>query len=384
MLTDEQIRNLYRLPTPCYVIDEGRLIQNLEILAGVRERTGCKILLAQKAFSCYHLYPLIAQYLDGTTSSGLHEATLAHKYMPRRNSFGDIENHVFAPAYKDDDFIRIAEICNHVVFNSKAQYERHRAASKAHGVSIGLRVNPEIMTQTFEHGMYDPCAPKSRMGIRDLSDIDLSDVEGLHFHTLCEQNSDALEITLDRVIRRYGHLFTKMKWVNFGGGHHITREDYDIPRLERCIRRVTDTGLTVYLEPGEAVALNAGYMVAEILDIVENEVPVAITDASAACHMPDVLEVPYTPDVLNIEKGEQDVRIAGNTCLAGDVIGDYKFVRVPKFGERIVFGDMAIYTMVKNNTFNGIPLPAIGLLTRHGTDVKLLKEFGYDEFERRL
>ena len=374
MLTNEHLRTL---PTPCYVIDEARLVQNLEILAGVRERTGCKILLAQKAFSCYHLYPLIARYLDGATSSGLYEAELAFRHMPQG------ERHVFAPAYKESDFTRIVEICNHVVFNSAAQWYKYRGVCRERGISAGLRVNPEIMTQTFEHGMYDPCAPKSRMGLRSLARVDMNGVEGVHFHTLCEQNSDALEITLERVISRYGEYFPKLKWINFGGGHHITRGDYDIPRLERCISLIKDKGLEVYLEPGEAVALNAGYAVGEILDVVENGVPIAVTDLSAACHMPDVLEVPYTPDVLNIPKGEHTVRFAGNTCLAGDVIGDYSLSHVPQVGDRAVFGDMAIYTMVKNNTFNGIPLPSILLLTRDG-EIVTLKTFGYDEFERRL
>lgn len=366
------------LTTPCYVVDEEKLTQNLKILWGVAERTGAKILLAQKAFSMFSVYPLIGKYLDGTAASGLYEARLG------REELGG-ETHVFSAAYREDEFAEIAGLCDHIVFNSLAQLKKFRGL--AAGKTLGLRINPEHSTQ--DHAIYDPCGTFSRLGVTwaQLEGTDLSGVTGLHFHTLCEQNADALEETLDAVEKQFGDILPRMEWINFGGGHHITRPDYDIPRLERCIRRMQEKyGLSVYLEPGEAVALNAGTLVTTVLDVVRNGREIAIVDASAACHMPDVLEMPYTPPLRDAgAPGDRPVlcRVAGPTCLAGDVIGDYSFDRTPRPGDRLVFEDMAIYTMVKNNTFNGMRLPDLVLREKSG-DYRLVKRFQYRDFKDRL
>ncbi|MCD7744642.1 MAG: carboxynorspermidine decarboxylase [Lachnospiraceae bacterium] len=461
---------LHEILTPAYVVDEGKLIKNLEILKGVQEHTGCKILLAQKAFSMFCEYPLIGQYLSGTTASGLYEARLGHEEMGK-------ENHIISPAYRESEIDEIAELCDHVIFNSFSQLRRFgdRCRGKA---SIGLRINPECSTQgasvspeaaasglreadaigTAANGadvngaaaneadaigaaaneadangadahqvhpsIYDPCAPGSRLGItqenfeRELSRLwgqgvgwqtsvcDESEdrrakariyteretkfewnrgpqhglvlpdcVEGLHFHTLCEQNADDLETTLKAVERRFGPYLKQVKWLNMGGGHHITRPDYDIERLERCIRHMQETyDLQIYLEPGEAVALNAGYLVTEVMDLVENGgVTTLILDASAACHMPDVLEMPYRPPLHGSGlPGEKPYtyRLSSCTCLAGDIIGDYSFDREIHPGDRLYFEDMAIYSMVKNNTFNGIALPSIWVMEAKIADLK--------------
>jgi carboxynorspermidine decarboxylase len=370
-----------RLKTPCYIIDEQRLVKNLEILRGVERRTGCKILLAQKAFSCYRLYPLIGEYISGTAASGLYEARLGFECMGK-------ENHVFSAAYRDDEIDEIIACCGHVIFNSFSQLDRYRDKVLAAGKKIGLRINPECSTQEG-HEIYDPCSPKSRLGItrKNFRHEDLRGVSGLHFHTLCEQNSDDLETTLAAVEEKFGEYLYQMDWINFGGGHHITRTDYDIPRLERCISHMRDKyGLEVFLEPGEAVALGAGYLAAKVLDITENDMPIAILDTSAACHMPDVLEMPYRPPLFRSgERGEKahSYRLGSQTCLSGDVIGEYSFDKPLAVGDMLLFGDMAIYTMVKNNTFNGMPLPSIALLERSGS-LKTLSTFGYENFKIRL
>ena len=371
-----------KLPTPCYIVDESALVHNLEILRGVSERTGAKILLAQKAFSCYHLYPLIGEYLAGTASSGLFEAKLGHDEMGK-------ENHVFSAAYRESEIDEIISYCGHIIFNSFTQLDKYRDRVLAAGKKIGLRINPECSTQEG-HEIYDPCSPKSRLGItrRSFMADDIAGVTGLHFHTLCEQNSDALETTLDAVEEMFGDILPKMKWINFGGGHHITREDYDIPRLERCIRRMHEKyGLEVFLEPGEAIALNAGWLVTEVLDLTENDMPIAILDTSAACHMPDVLEMPYRPNVIGAGKdGEKPFssRLAGHSCLAGDVIGDYSFDRALNPGDKLVFLDMAHYSMVKTNTFNGLRLPSIALMDSDSGEFKVLRKFSYCDFKSRL
>ncbi len=381
-----------QLPTPCYVVDEDRLEENLKILAGVMEETGCRILLAQKAFSAYGLYPLIGKYLNGTTASGLFEARLGRQEMALHPELRErnLETHVFSAAYREDEFQEIAGLCDHVVFNSFAQLEKFRDTARKMGAGIGLRINPECSTQEG-HAIYDPCSPGSRLGITadQFSEEKLSGVEGLHFHTLCEQDADDLERTLDAVEEKFGRYLSlsQMKWLNFGGGHHITRKDYQIPLLIRCIRRIKERyGLQVYLEPGEAVALNAGYLLTKVLDVVENGgVSIAILDTSAACHMPDVLEMPYRPPLKDSGMpGEKayTFRLAGPTCLAGDVIGDYSFDEPLKVGQELVFQDMAIYSMVKNNTFNGMPLPAIAFM-RQG-QCRIWKQFGYENFKCRL
>ena len=381
-----------QLPTPCYVVDEDRLEENLKILAGVMEETGCRILLAQKAFSAYGLYPLIGKYLNGTTASGLFEARLGRQEMALHPELRErnLETHVFSAAYREDEFQEIAGLCDHVVFNSFAQLEKFRDTARKMGAGIGLRINPECSTQEG-HAIYDPCSPGSRLGITadQFSEEKLSGVEGLHFHTLCEQDADDLERTLDAVEEKFGRYLSlpQMKWLNFGGGHHITRKDYQIPLLIRCIRRIKERyGLQVYLEPGEAVALNAGYLLTRVLDVVENGgVSIAILDTSAACHIPDVLEMPYRPPLKDSGMpGEKayTFRLAGPTCLAGDVIGDYSFDEPLKVGQELVFQDMAIYSMVKNNTFNGMPLPAIAFM-RQG-ECRIWKRFGYEDFKCRL
>ncbi|MCD8301062.1 MAG: carboxynorspermidine decarboxylase [Clostridiales bacterium] len=375
------IKNFDSLKTPCYVIDESAVERNCRILAGVMERTGCRILLAQKAFSAYSIYPLIGKYLSGTTASGLYEARLSKEEMGK-------ENHIFSPAYKDEEFDEIATLCDHIVFNSLSQFYRYRDRCLGFGRSAGLRVNPEFSTQ--DHAVYDPCMPGSRLGVtaEDLVGADLDGIEGLHFHTLCEQDSDALEATLEVVEEKFSGLLRRVKWINFGGGHHITREGYDIERLERCILHMRDAyGAEIYLEPGEAVALNAGYLVTEVLDLVKNSgVENAVLDASAACHMPDVLEMPYRPPLRDSAQPgikPYTYRLAGNTCLAGDIIGDYSFDEPLSVGNRLVFEDMAIYSMVKNNTFNGVPLPFIYILEKSG-NCRLIKSFGYGDFKGRL
>lgn len=377
------------LPTPCYVLDEAQLRRNGEILKDVQERTGCKILLAQKAFSNYDLYPVLAPYLAGTEASGLYEARLGREELPG----GEV--HVFCAAYKKREFGEVLQWADHIVFNSPAQLAKFGPAAKAAGKSVGLRINPECSTQEG-HALYDPCAPGSRLGttraqwdaaVARAPELD-GLLDGLHFHTLCEQDAGALEQTLDAVTARFGDLLPRMKWLNFGGGHHITRPGYDIPRLERCIARVQDAcGAEIYLEPGEAWALNAGYLVTEVLDVLQNgDTEIAVLDMSAACHAPDVLEMPYRPPLLGAgDAGEKPYvfRLGGPTCLAGDVVGDYAFDAPLRGGQRLVFGDMAIYSTCKNNTFNGMPLPDIFVL-RSGGALERLAHFGYEDFKYRL
>lgn len=373
------------LPTPCYVIQEEQLRQNLEILKGVMDRTGCKILLAQKAFSMYEVYPLIAQYLSGTTASGLYEARLGAEEMGI--PFGK-ETHIFSPAYKEEEFDEILTYCDHIVFNSFEQLERFGKRAAEVGKSVGLRINPQYSTQEG-HEIYDPCATGSRLGvtIEKFRPELLKYVDGLHFHTLCEQDAQPLHDTLKEVERQFGEWLPKMKWLNFGGGHHITREGYDIALLEQCICDMKKKyDLEIFLEPGEAVALNAGVLLTKVEEIVENSIQIAILDTSAACHMPDVLEMPYRPplqDGYEAEEKAYTYRLAGPTCLAGDVIGDYSFAEPLKRGDTLTFEDMAIYTMVKNNTFNGMRLPAIVLEDKDG-ECRVVRQFGYEDFKMRL
>ena len=375
------------LPTPCYILDEAMLRRNGEILAGVAKRTGCRILLAQKAFSNYDLYPVISPYLDGTEASGLYEARLGAEEMPEK------EVHVFCAAYREEELDELLRYADHIVFNSPSQLHRFGFRAKKAGKSIGLRINPECSTQEG-HAIYDPCAPGSRLGTTraqwdEKMTLELTELlDGLHFHTLCEQDSDALETTLKAVAERFGDILPRMKWLNFGGGHHITKPGYDIPLLERCIRFAQEKwDLQVYLEPGEACALNAGYLAARVLDIVQNGgITTAVLDTSAACHMPDVLEMPYRPPLYGAgEPGELPctVRLGGPTCLAGDVIGDYSFAAPLQEQDLLLFGDMAIYTMCKNNTFNGMPLPDITVLCTD-RELQRLRTFSYADFKQRL
>lgn len=370
------------IPSPAFVVDEDLLRKNLEILAYVKAQTGCKILLAQKAFSMYHYYPLIGEYLDGTTASGIFEARLGHEEMQK-------ENHVFSPAYRQSEFTELLPICDHLVFNSFSQWQHFKTEALASGKSFGLRINPECSTQDG-HEIYDPCSPGSRLGItlEQFKDQDLSGIEGLHFHTLCEQNSDDLVTTLAAVEEKFGDYLAQMNWVNFGGGHHITRKDYDVELLIQTVNAFqAKYGVEVYLEPGEAVALNSGFLVASVLDFVENNgIQNALLDTSATCHMPDVLEMPYRPEIIGAGTPHEKAftyRLGGPTCLAGDIIGDYSFDEPLKIGDSLIFCDMAIYSMVKTNTFNGMPLPALVAKTSTG-DLNVVKTFGYENFKNRL
>ena len=354
---------LASLPTPCYLLDEAQLRRNGEILLGVQQRTGCKILLAQKAFSNFDLYPLLAPCLAGTEASGLYESRLGKEELPEK------ENHVFCAAYRVDEFNELLDYADHIVFNSPAQLAKFGPAAKAAGKSVGLRINPERSTQEG-HAIYDPCAPGSRLG------------------TTRAQWDAALAVTLDAVEEKFGDLLPGLKWLNFGGGHHITRPGYDLAALEACIARMQEKyGVQVYLEPGEAWALNAGYLVTTVLDTLQNgDTSLAILDMSAACHTPDVIEMPYRPPLLDAgEPGEKPctIRLGGPTCLAGDVVGDYSFDAPLAEGDRLIFGDMAIYTTCKNNTFNGMPLPPIWALAEDGTCRELVR-FGYNDFKMRL
>lgn len=367
--------------TPYFVVDETALRHNLTILKDVSERAGCKILLAQKAFSMFSVYPLLREFLAGTTASGLYEARLGHEY------FGG-ETHVFSPAYRPEEFEELLTYADDFVFNSPAQLRRFGAQAKEAGKSIGLRINPECSTQEG-HEIYDPCAAGSRLGTT-LANFDpelLPMLDGLHFHTLCEQNSDALEITLQAFEEKFGSYLSALKWINLGGGHHITRTDYDVERLICLVQHLRTTyDVEVYLEPGEAVVLNAGYLVSSVLDVLHNGMDIAILDTSAACHMPDVLEMPYRPPLLNSgEAGEKPYtyRLGGPTCLAGDVIGDYSFDQPLQIGDTVTFADMALYTMVKTNTFNGMPLPSIVWRDAQGKE-HLVRSFGYEDFKNRL
>ena len=368
------------IKTPSYIIDLPALTKNLEILKNVEERSGARILLAQKCYSVYQTYPLIAEYISGCTASGLFEARLGHEEMGK-------ENHIFSPAYTESEFDEILKICDHISFNSIAQWERFKEKVFAcpKKVSCGIRINPEHSTQ--EHGIYDPCSEFSRLGaVKSSFDGFPEGIEGLHFHTLCEQNSDALEETAKAVEEKFGDFLPKVKWLNMGGGHHITRPDYDIERLIRVVRHFSDKyGVQIYLEPGEAVALNAGVLAATVLDIVHNGMDIAVLDASAACHMPDVLEMPYRPEIEGAGKADEKsytYRLGGNTCLAGDIIGEYSFDKPLKERDMLFFKDMAIYSIVKNNTFNGMGLP--DLCVWNGEKVEVLKRFGYEDFKGRL
>lgn len=378
--------DLFSVPSPCYVVDEAAIENNLKILERVQRESGAKVLLALKAFSMHALAPLVMRYLKGTCASGLYEARLG------REKFGG-EVHTYAAAYRDEDIATILELSNHVVFNSFGQWRRYKEIAQAAQalrpeLEFGIRINPEHSEGATP--IYDPCAPCSRMGstISQFQGQDLEGLSGLHFHTLCEQDYGPLERTLAVIEEKFADYLPQMKWINFGGGHHITRPDYQVDQLIEKVRAFqAKYQVQVYLEPGEAIALNGGVLVAQVLDVLHNNMDLAILDTSATCHMPDVLEMPYRPRITGAgQPGElpHTYRLGGPSCLTGDVIGDYSFPETLQIGDRLMFEDMAIYTMVKNTTFNGIPLPAIAVYNSTTGKLKMIKEFGYEDFEERL
>ena len=392
----------YRFPSPCFVLDEGRLAANVAILDQVQRRTGAKILLALKCFAMWDAFPLISRSLPGgavqdsrPASGALYGCCASSPDEARlaRECFGG-EVHAFAAGYSEADVDDLLGVVDHILFNSFAQWKRFRDkvaaanACRTTPIECGIRVNPEHSEGAVE--IYNPCSPSSRLGVRlrNFDPGELEGISGLHFHTLCEQNADALARTLDVFEAKFGRYLHGMRWVNFGGGHHITREDYNLDLLCACIERIRDRyNVQVYVEPGEAVALNAGVLVATVLDVIDADMPIAILDTSAACHMPDVLEMPYRPMVVgSAQPGEKPFtcRLAGKSCLAGDVIGEYSFDRPLKPGQRLLFTDMAIYSMVKTTTFNGLRLPAIASWNPTNDTVRIVREFGYEDFKNRL
>jgi len=384
--------NPTRVPSPCFVIDQVAIEDNLKILHRVQQESGAKVLAALKAFSCWQLAPLFKRYVTGTCASGLHEARLG------KEEFGG-EVHCYSAAYKESDLAELLRIADHLVFNSLSQWSRFKAmalAAKKHRPELhfGIRINPEH--SEGETPLYDPCAPCSRMGVTIAQfeqaikeDATLLDgITGLHFHTLCQQDLPPLARTLKVVEEKFGKYFHQLQWLNVGGGHHITREDYQVDALIQLIKEFSaHYHLQMYIEPGEAVALRSGVLVAEVLDITWNGMAQAILDTSATCHMPDVLEMPYRADVLGAglpNEYAHTYRLGGMTCLAGDVIGDYSFHEPLQSGQRLMFDDMAHYTMVKTTTFNGINLPAIAVWNSITDELSLIREFGYSDFKSRL
>jgi len=375
--------DLDAVPTPVYLVNEVALERNLQILSDVQRRTGCKILMALKGFAMWYFAPMVRSYLSGISASSVDEARLGFE------AFGG-EVHVCAPGYSDDHFDEIIQYADHIVFNSFSQWKRFKpVVDKAPGcIECGIRINPEY--SEVDPPIYNPCYRRSRLGVTaDGFDGDALDgISGLHFHSMCEQDSGVLQRTLEVVESKFGDYLYKMKWINFGGGHHITRPDYDVDLLCDLITTVKQRyDIDVYLEPGEAVALNTGVLLASVLDIVQNEMDIAVLDTSAATHMPDVLEMPYRPDIQGAsipDKLKHTYRLAGPSCLAGDIIGDYSFDTSLSVGDKLVFYDMAHYTMVKNNTFNGIRLPSIGVFNSQTGRVDIIRKFGYEDYKSRL
>ncbi|MGN2368853.1 carboxynorspermidine decarboxylase [Clostridium cagae] len=375
--------DLNKLPSPCYLVDERLLKKNLERLDYVQKETGANIILATKAFSMYSTFPLIGKYLKGVSSSSLFEARLGYEEMGK-------QVHIFSPAYRQDEFDEIMKYCDHIIFNSFNQWKLYKDKVKKYKnkkIECGIRINPEY--SEIETDIYNPCFENSRMGVtlETFEREDLDGIDGLHFHTMCEQNSDTLARTIKVIDDKFGKYIKNMKWINFGGGHHITREDYDMETLLDTILYIKNKyDVDIYLEPGEAVALNSGFLVCTVLDVIKNGMNIAIVDTSAACHMPDVLEMPYRPHIINSSMPNQyeyTYRLGTPTCLAGDIIGDYSFKEPLKVGDKLVFCDMAIYSMVKNNTFNGINLPAIVKYSDE-KGVEIIRKFGYEDFKSRL
>ncbi len=388
--------NPNRVPSPCFVVDEVAVENNLKILQQVEQLSGAKVLLALKAFSMFRLAPLISRYLSGTCASGLHEARLGREEFT--NNKANSEVHTFSAAYSKQDLSEILEISDHVVFNSFGQWQRFQpliqhAKTQRPSLSFGLRVNPLHSEGT--EAIYDPCAPGSRLGIpytefqhHCFDELVTDGIDGIHFHTLCEQGFEPLSRTLDVIEQQFANRLHKLKWVNFGGGHHITKPSYNLAGLIKRIQHFQEKyNLQVYLEPGEAIAIHSGILVSEVLDLPHNGIDLAIVDCSATCHMPDTIEMPYRPDIFNA--GDENAfpynyRIGGQTCLAGDVMGDYSFKQPLHIGERLMFDDMSHYTMVKTTTFNGIGLPAIAIWNSQTDELEVIKQFGYHDFKTRL
>ncbi|QTD56299.1 carboxynorspermidine decarboxylase [Parasphingorhabdus cellanae] len=372
--------DLARVPSPAFVVDEAAVRRNLEILADIRTLSGARVLLALKAFSMWSLAPLIDQYLDGFCASGLWEAKLASEHFT-----GSIST--YSPAYKADDLVEIAPLSEHVIFNNPTQIERWKreAGQGLDNCDIGLRLNPEIALG--ETPKYDPSQRHSRLGfpVSQLQADHFNAISGIHFHNLCEQNFDALEQTWVKIEPLIAPYFDQLEWINLGGGHHITRDDYDREALVQFLSDLrAKSGCEIYLEPGEAVALDAGILVGEILDVFDNDMPIGITDLSATCHMPDVIEAPYRPAMLGEASDGDAIRLGGPSCLAGDIIGDYRLPEPAHIGQRIAFLDQAHYSMVKTNTFNGVPLPSIWLWNSETDDLRCVKQFDWTEFRDRL
>ena len=367
--------DMNKLATPYYIMEEAVLIKNLEKIKKLKDATGCKVLLAQKAGSFYPMYDLMKPHLDGTCASGVYEARLAHEHFGK-------ENHMYAPAYKEHELVEALTMCGHVIFNNATQYERFKHLLD--GKDVGLRINPEHSTTS--NPRYDPCLPTSRLGmtIANFPDELPEGIKGLHFHTLCQQNSDDLEATFKKAESNFAKFFHQVDWINMGGGHMVTWDHYDLDRLIKLINYIKTTyNVQVYIEPGEAIWLDVGYLVASVLDVAGQNV---ILDASGSCHMPDVVDAPYRAGIVGADLPgvkKHTYRLGGPTCLAGDNLGEYSFDNEMQIGDRIVFTDMAHYTMVKNNTFNGIPLPSIAMCKQNG-DVELVKAFGYEDFKVRL
>lgn len=368
------------LPTPCYLIDQTKLKDNLTQLDGLRKRSGCKILYAQKAFSSFPFYSMMARYLDGTASCSAYEAQLSHLYFHG-------EHHVLETAYLPDEVPELLNICDHIIFNSPSQLQLYGMQAKANGLSVGLRINPEFLSQQLPE--FDPCAPDSRLGTTAAQfPVHMKRlIDGLHIHALYEQNADTLAALIDAVIEKFGSVLSEIQWINLGGGHHITRQGYDIAALERCIRRLTETyGLTVYLEPGEAVVWEAGYFMTTVVDIVQTSIPIAILDASASCHTPDVTELQFRPNLLGADKPSvlpYTYRLGGRSCLPEDIFGDYSFTHPLQIGERLIFRDMAINTLTKAKMYTGIPMPAVAVRETDG-NCKILRTFSFSDFKNRF
>ena len=374
--------DLYSLPSPCFVIDKKALRSNLEVLQKIKFETNVKILIALKAFSTLSLAPLISEYLDGCCSSGLYETKLAAKYFR-----GEVST--FSPAFKSSEFEEIASLSNHVIFNSLNQFNNFYNIAKRSKKEVGIRVNPLYSEVT--NPKYNSAGVCSRLGIHinDLKKIDIDKIDGIHFHTLCEQNFQPLQNTWDQIKNTIIPLSKKLKWINLGGGHHITREDYELGKLKSFLKKISvETNCQIYIEPGEAVVLDSGVLIGEIVDFFKpnNRLSpyMAITDISATSHIPDVLEAPYRPALLNEAREGYEVVLGGPSCLAGDVIGKYKFKNLPLIGNRIALLDQAHYTMVKTSFFNGIKLPSIALWDSETDNLDIIKQFSYKDFENKL